>query len=173
VLKLEGRFAGTPDAVYERAAKLAVHEAPALASSRQLSTPSRQEARLHLARLAKDLIHHLRREQVRLGRGKRLLIPAAPAVPPSVPAAVRYQSSPADWQQPVWAELGFSIDKPQYCNYEVQPSAGGRNATLWARCDRDGDEQLAEFALELRIVREQGVDQVTVAPHITESQPDE
>lgn len=94
---------------------------------------------------------------------------SAPLVPQQVPAASRYQSADADWQQVGWKEIGFSWSSPQHYAFEFETARGGRKVTVRALGDLDGDGQQAKFELDLEIKG----GQVGESESIREDQPDE
>lgn len=95
---------------------------------------------------------------------------SAPLVPRQVPAASRYQSADADWQQVGWKDIGFSWSPPQYYAFGFETSRGGRKVTVRAIGDFDGDGQHATFELDLEI---QGGQVTGESDGIREAHPDE
>lgn len=96
---------------------------------------------------------------------------AAAAVPAAVPSGEKYQSSVADWatgdSQNGWTCLKFSMQEPQYFQYNY--TANDTEFTAAAAGDLDADGDPSSFTL-LGAVQE-GV--VNIAPNITEADPEE
>lgn len=96
-------------------------------------------------------------------------ISALPAVPPKVPHGTKYQSQASDWA--AWQLIGFSMDQPQYYQYEVVASKDGKSGAIVARGDLDGDGVLSEFRFEFVFDRETNA--LRVDPTLRESDPEE
>jgi type IV pilus assembly protein PilA len=98
----------------------------------------------------------------------RKLCPAAAAVPTTVPAGEKYQSSEANWDTDGWNCLKFSMRGPQYYQYEYTVDGSVGFAAI-ARGDLDGDTENSTFQLDGDVV--EGT--LTVSPAINETNPDE
>jgi hypothetical protein len=98
-------------------------------------------------------------------RGARRLV-SFPPVPAVVPKGSKYLSAPVDWK--AWQPIGFSLDGPQYYQYEVLAAKDGRSADIIARGDLDADGKQSEFRLHLILK-----DSVVASPNITEHDPEE
>lgn len=119
------------------------------------------EARSTLGRVAKSLADYASSQ-------KTPRFPASAArVPRQVPAGVKYQSAPSDWQQAGWRDIRFERNIPQYYAYEFETASNGQRAVVRALGDLDGDGVQSRFELELDI--EQG--RVVVSPNIREQDP--
>lgn len=85
-------------------------------------------------------------------------VPAAAAGPtPEAPAACCEQGGActpdaAQWAQPGWQALGFSIDGPHRFRYQYAPDATGLSATLKAMGDVACDSHPVEVDLVLTVV---------------------
>lgn len=102
-------------------------------------------------------------------RGQKRLV-SLPAVPKAIPKGVKYQSSPGDWKP--WDRIKFSMDMPQYYQYEVKAAPNGESAEIFARGDLDGDGKPSVFKLSLRVDRKAG-SALSVGPTIDETDPDD
>jgi hypothetical protein len=126
------------------------------------------EARNTVGQIAKDYAAWWEREDGK-PRAKKKLV-SFPPVPKTVPRGAKYQSSPADWKP--WAPLLFSMDQPQYYQYEVRAAKNGESAEILARGDLDGDGKTSLFKVQVHIDRAKG-DAFVVAPNIEETDPEE
>jgi type IV pilus assembly protein PilA len=143
------------------------------------------EARDSLGQIAKDAAAAVEREKgshpiVSAGNTSalmRVFCATATPVPSSgkPPVAEKYQSRPSDWSGDAtsgWQCLGFSIEEPQYYEYEYTSSntsalAGG--FTAFAHGDLNGDGATSQFSV-------QGSAQngaIAISPSIQETSPDE
>src|SRR5262249_6048369 len=98
---------------------------------------------------------------------KKTKLFSLPAVPKTVPKAVKYQSSPDDWKP--WAKIRFEMNAPQYYQYEVKAAPDGKSADIIARGDLNGDGKQSLFKLTATIMG----DRVVLAPTIYEENPEE
>jgi type IV pilus assembly protein PilA len=144
------------------------------------------EARNSLGQIAKDAATAVEREKgtdaiITPGNTSNLMrsfcASAAHKVPTgSPPAGQKYQSSGTEWTSDVatagWTCLKFSMDEPQYYQYEyigtTDPNSGGFNANAYGDLNGDG-AKFSTFALT-------GVSQsgtVAISPNIVETNPEE
>jgi len=129
-----------------------------------LTNAKSAEARTGLGRLAKDAQVAYERENVDEGiialtntaNIAHLLCPQATATVPDALLKVsnkKYQSSPTEWNSNGWACLKFSMNDPQYFQYEYEvpvrtvPAAAGNNFIAHAHGDLDGDLIASDFTL--------------------------
>jgi len=146
-----------------------------------LANAKSAEARTALGRISKDAVSAWEREKMDDGVMEpgatadigRELCPAAAAVPEDVPASSKYQSQPSDWKQPGWDCLRFTMDGPQYYQYEyTNPDA--THFTAFARGDLNGNAVLSVFSIPGEVqAGDDGETLVTVAPTINEVSPEE
>ena len=125
------------------------------------------EARNTIGQIAKDYVVWWEREDGK-PRGRRKLL-SFPPVPKTIPRGVKYQSMPSDWK--AWEPLRFTMDAPQYYQYEVRASKDGSSADIFARGDLDGDGKPSELRLHITIDRAH--DTMVIAPSLDERDPDE
>lgn len=138
------------------------------------------EARNSLGQISKDAAAAFEKETststiVAAGASSsmlRLLCPTTTIVPVAVPAAAKYQSAKTDWTTAGWSCLKFSMEQPQY--YQYQYVATNQTATAGAysaeaRGDLNGDGVLSTFTIAGSV---QGA-QLTTSPAILETDPDE
>ncbi len=123
------------------------------------------EARNSLGQIAKDYVTLWEDGKP---RAKRKLV-SFPPVPTVVPRGTKYPSTAADWKP--WLPLSFSLEMPQYFQYEVRAAKDGESAEILARGDLDGDGKTSLFRLTLKIDRTH--DSLSIAPHIEETDPEE
>ena len=71
-------------------------------------------------------------------RAKRKLF-SLPPVPKTVPRGSKYASQASDWKP--WERIRFSMDEPQYYQYEVKAAPDGESATVIARGDLERRRQ--------------------------------
>jgi hypothetical protein len=90
-------------------------------------------------------------------------------VPKTVPSGVKYASTPADWQ--AWAPIQFTMDAPQYYQYEVKAAKDGMSAEVVAHGDLDGDGKVSTFRLGLKI--DPKTRDLLIEPSIDEQDPTE
>jgi type IV pilus assembly protein PilA len=145
------------------------------------------EARNSLGQIAKDAATAVEREKgtdaiITPGNTSNLMrsfcASAAHRVPTgtSPPQGQKYQSAGSEWTSDVptagWTCLKFSMDEPQYYQYEyigtADPNSGGFNANAYGDLNGDG-AKFSTFALT-------GVSQsgtVAISPNIVETNPEE
>jgi type IV pilus assembly protein PilA len=103
----------------------------------------------------------------------RALCPTSAPVPASPPAAQKYQSAPADWNNdPGWKCLKFHMEMPQYYSYKftaanTSPAAASYIAT--ANGDLNGDGVPSTFSVEGSV---QG-GSLSTSPVVVEVNPEE
>jgi hypothetical protein len=85
----------------------------------------------------------------RPGARPKKKLESLPPVPASVPNGQRYQSTAADWT--AWTKIGFSLQAPQYYQYEVVAAKDGKSADVIAKGDLDADGELATFRIKLTL----------------------
>jgi hypothetical protein len=135
---------------------------------RYLAEAKMAEARSAVGQIAKDYAAWWEKEDGKPRARKKLV--SFPPVPRTVPRGVKYQSSPADWKP--WEPLRFSMDVPQYYQYEVHAAKNGESAEILARGDLDGDGQTSLFKLTVHVDRAHG-DVLVIDPSIAETDPEE
>lgn len=133
-----------------------------------LAKSKEAEARNAVGQIAKDYVAWWEKEDGKPRARKKLV--SFPAVPKTIPKGAKYQSTPADWKP--WAPIMFSMDMPQYYQYEVKAAKNGESAEIIARGDLDGDGQPSQFKLALHVDRKNG-NVLVVDPSLAESDPDE
>jgi len=122
---------------------------------------------------ARSTISVMARAATEAFESRGALCPSASSpVPASTPRAAKYQSSPADWSRDSAADAGFaclkfSMDAPQYYQYEYRATATG--FTVTAHGDLDGDGVVSTFEVEGRVT----AGRVLVSPAIQETNPEE
>ncbi|HEX2881298.1 MAG TPA: prepilin-type N-terminal cleavage/methylation domain-containing protein [Polyangiaceae bacterium] len=145
------------------------------------------EARNSLGQMAKDAVTAYTRERIdpallSLGHTTgvvNVLCENAVAVPASRDAikGQKYQSLPGDWRGVGWDCLRFSMQDPQYYQYNYfatgARTAEGDTFTALAIGNLDGDSSTARFELrgELKADPEDLV--IILAPNVLEINPDE
>jgi type IV pilus assembly protein PilA len=134
---------------------------------RYLATAKEAEARNSIGQIAKDYVSWYEKDDGK-GSAKKKLV-SFPPVPKTVPSGAKYQSSRADWKP--WEPLLFSMDAPQYYQYEVRAAKDGNSADIFARGDLDGDGKQSQFKLHIAVDRK--TNEMTVDPTIEEQDPDE
>jgi type IV pilus assembly protein PilA len=153
-----------------------------------LANAKSAEARTALGRIAKDAASAWDREAMSgavLSPGSsainsKQLCPDGAAVPldKALIANQKYQSTTGDWKQAGWSCLRFSMDGPQYYQYEYvatasNPGAVGDDFVAHARGDLNGNGILSDFTLQAEVVSQSDELTLLVAPSIAESQPEE
>jgi hypothetical protein len=104
-------------------------------------------------------------------RAKKKLF-SCPPVPKTVPRGDKYASKPSDWKGP-WEKLRFTIDAPQFFQYEVKAAKDGQSAEVLARGDLNGNGQTSLFKIHVEL-KETGSDRMfVIAPNIDETDPTE
>jgi len=148
-----------------------------------LTNAKTAEARSALGRISKDAASAWDREQMpgavlALGAtatNVRALCAQSSLVPLTLAevANKKYQSAPADWRQAGWACLRFTMDGPQYFQYQYVLT----NSTTFsaeAHGNLDGDTVGSTFAIAGRVQTDtSGESVVTLAPSIAETNPEE
>jgi len=150
-----------------------------------LANAKTAEARMALGRISKDAQSSWERESMpgtvlTLGgsaAASRALCPNAAAVPTTAPANSKYQSQPSDWTQAGWKCLRFTMDGPQYFQYNYTATGTGvENDTFSAiaKGDLNGNTVTSDFRLIGKIQKDStGELLLTLAPQITETNPEE
>lgn len=153
-----------------------------------LANAKTAEARTAIGRIAKDAASAWDRESMSAGVinpgeskvNSRRLCPSSTRVPTDLADVgnKKYQSAVGEWKNEGWACLRFSMEGPQYFQYQYQatasnPGVAGDNFTAIAHGDLNGNELPSTFSLRGE-VREQS-DELTllVAPTIQETNPEE
>jgi hypothetical protein len=126
------------------------------------------EARNAVGQIARDYVAWWEKEDGQ-PRSKKKLV-SLPPVPRAVPKGAKYQSKPADWK--AWDRIKFSMDEPQYYQYEVKAAPNGESADIIARGDLDGNGKTSLFRLGIRVDRSSG-SSLVIAPSMEETNPDE
>jgi len=99
---------------------------------------------------------------------KRRLV-SLPPVPKYVPRGEKYMSAPADWK--AWTSVRFSLDHPQYFQYQVVAAKDGNHADVIGQGDLNGDGKSSSFKLTLTVDPEDGI--LKLSPQIEEKDPQE
>jgi hypothetical protein len=126
------------------------------------------EARSTVWQIARDYVSWWEQEDGKSRARKKLV--SFPAVPRTVPRGVKYASRPADWKP--WDRLKFSMDQPQYYQYEVKAAPDGESATVIARGDLNGDGKASLFRVTLHVDRSAG-SSLVIGPSMDETDPGE
>jgi type IV pilus assembly protein PilA len=112
------------------------------------------EARNNVGQIAKSYIAYWEGEQMpgttvkaKTKNTKKLI--SLPAVPAAVPRGMKYQSAPTEWK--AWSVIRFSIDEPQYYQYEVVAAKDGKSAEVLARGDLNGDGKTSLYKVKLTV----------------------
>jgi hypothetical protein len=126
------------------------------------------EARNALGQIARDYVAWWEKEDGRPRARKKLV--SFPPVPKTVPRGVKYASKASDWKP--WDRLKFSMDEPQYYQYEVKAAPDGESASIIARGDLNGDGKTSLFRMGLRVDRSSG-STLVINPSIDETDPQE
>jgi len=155
--------------------------------SKYVKNAKTAEARDALGRMGKDAVSAFQRESmagsvVALGGSRasihRLCGDAAAVPAAGVPASEKYQSTPSDWSGG-WTCLKFSMNEPQYFQYEYNLTgtgdATGDTFQCIARGDLDGDGTASEFRLDGEIQADATNNEkvATIAPALIETNPEE
>ncbi len=112
---------------------------------RYLTAAKMSEARTTLGLIAARLERHAEKSP-----GHRFPR-SAPRVPSTVPAGVKYTTTPADWKHKSWSSIEFGLENPQYYSYEYETSKDGKRAVVRARGDLDGDGVESLFELDVTV----------------------
>ena len=155
-----------------------------------LANAKTAEARTAIGRIAKDASSAWDRESMSGGvitpgeskfNSKQLCVSSS-KVPDdeALIANQKYQSKVGEWKQAGWACLRFSMDGPQYFQYEYEssatagtPGAADDDFTAHARGDLNGNGSLSDFSLTGKVVEQSDELTLLVAPSIAESNPEE
>lgn len=148
--------------------------------SKYVKNAKTAEARDALGRMAKDAVGAYNKETMAptvLQPGDSAsvlhqLCDSTSAVPASVPKAAKYQTDPADWGAD-WSCLKFSMNEPQYYQYEYVRNAAEDGFSCIARGDLDGDDVQSTFTLLGAVIGDNKKKAATYAPTIGEDKPDE
>jgi hypothetical protein len=127
------------------------------------------EAKSVLGQIARGYVASWEKDASKTRAKKKLV--SFPAVPKAVPMGTKYQSSASDWK--AWQPIGFSLDAPQYFQYEVRAAKDGQSADIIARGDLNGDGKTSQFRLIVKVDRTGGGDTLTVSPNVEETNPEE
>ena len=92
-----------------------------------------------------------------------------PPVPPSLPRGTKYQTSEKEWA--AWSPLHFTMDQPQYYQYEVRAAKDGESAEVIARGDLNGDGKTSSFVITIKVRKDK--DRALEISPIVEIDPDE
>jgi hypothetical protein len=130
---------------------------------RYLLESKKAEALNNIGQISKNMTMDWERETLTPARPKKLR--SFPPVPKTVPRGVKYVSEPDDWK--AWAPLRFTIDQPQYYQYEVRAAPDGQSADIIAHGDLNGDGKASTFKLSVRVDRTKHLT-VSPAPVITD-----
>jgi len=158
--------------------------------SKYVKNAKTAEARDSLGRMAKDATGAYQREAMSpkvmalgstTGISHKLCEKATKMVPIAVPGGKKYQSKPTDWMETGvtaattgWTCLKFSMDDPQYFQYEYTAETGGQGTfSCRAHGDLDGDGKESTFYITGGVKSDSGKMVAVAAPNIGEIQPDE
>jgi type IV pilus assembly protein PilA len=145
------------------------------------------EARNGIGQMAKDAVTAYYKEGMtgsvlNLGATAALsnrLCPSATAVPAAISnvSGKKYQSSPNEWSGAGWDCIHFSMNDPQYYQYNYTLTgtgiADGDEFSCTAAGDLDGDSTTSLFTMKGKIQDDSGTLVATAAPNMEESAPDE
>jgi hypothetical protein len=132
---------------------------------RYLAEAKLAEARSSVGQIAKGYATWYEREDATPKARKKLF--SLPPVPKTIPRGVKVQTTAADWKP--WEPVRFSMEAPQFYQYEVKAAKDGNSADVLARGDLDGDGKPSELRLHLAIDRKKGV--LLIDPNIAETDP--
>ena len=153
-----------------------------------LANAKTAEARTAIGRISKDAASAWDREAMagtvlqptESAINSKQLCPSGAAVPldPANIANKKYQSSTAEWKGAGWNCLRFSMDGPQYFQYEYiatasNPGAIGDDFVAHARGDLNGNGVLSDFSLTGEVISQSDELTLLVAPSIAEASPEE
>ncbi len=146
-----------------------------------LANAKSAEARTAVGRIAKDAASAWDRETmtpgvIALGTSRQIsrsLCASSTQVPSALSAVAgqKYQSTPADWQDAGWQCLRFSMDGPQY--YQYQYTASGTTFAAIANGDLNANTLPSTFTMAGEVATADGEQVVVLAPSISESNPEE
>ena len=147
-----------------------------------LANAKTAEARTAVGRIAKDAASAWDRESMDSGvitigssRGvAHALCDDGPPVPTDLASVgnQKYQSEPNDWKAGGWPCLRFSMDGPQYFRYSYE-QVDAENFTAIANGDLNGNTTGSTFSMKGRVQTQSNEDVLTLAPSITEVNPEE
>ena len=153
-----------------------------------LANAKTAEARTGVGRIAKDAQSAWEREAMSgavMAPGdsavnSRTLCESSSAVPDDIAKVgnAKYQSAIAEWKDAGWTCLRFSMDGPQYYQYEYTatrsvPGEEGNTFTAFARGDLNGNTVPSVFSLTGNVVTQSNELTLLVAPQIAETNPEE
>lgn len=152
--------------------------------SKYLANAKTAEARMALGRIGKDAQTAWERESMSgsvlsLGssaQNSHALCGDAAPIPATVPSNAKYQSSPADWSGDAgWRCLKFTMDGPQYFQYQYTTTGSGATATFaaLAHADLNGNGVASTFTLNGAVQSASGELLLTIAPQLVENLPEE
>lgn len=147
-----------------------------------LANAKSAEARTAIGRIAKDAASAWDRESMApgvmsLGSSaaiSRSLCPTSSAIPTALASVggAKYQSSPGEWRQAGWSCLRFSMDGPQYYQYQYVASSATAFAAI-ANGDLNNNSIPSTFTLAGAVQTLSDETVVTLAPSISEQNPEE
>jgi type IV pilus assembly protein PilA len=151
--------------------------------SKYVKNAKTAEARDALGRMAKDAVSAYNKESMDVttvlaasttSAVVHALCGDATPVPGTVPAAAKYQTGPDQWGGG-WNCLKFSMNEPQYYQYEYTSDGPDTNTTFSciARGDLDGDGSTSTFSIAGAVLTGGGTKAATYAPTIAEVSPEE
>jgi type IV pilus assembly protein PilA len=154
-----------------------------------LANAKTAEARTAIGRISKDASSAWDREAMSAGvmapgdskQNSRTLCPAGAAVPAQLSqvANSKYQSAVADWKDAGWTCLRFSMDGPQYFQYEYTvptrnvPGAADDTFTAAAHGDLNANTIGSTFSLTGKVVEDSNELVLMISPQIAEVNPEE
>ncbi|HYO97478.1 MAG TPA: type II secretion system protein [Polyangiaceae bacterium] len=151
--------------------------------SKYVSNAKSAEARNALGRMAKDAVSAYQKEAMSatvlaLGASSslshRLCGSATNKVPLTVPAGEKYQSKPSEWggtKDIGWTCLKFSMDAPQYFQYDYTMASDKFTCTATGNLDADAVNSV--FAMSGSVQTDGTQKVAVVAPNVEETNPDE
>jgi type IV pilus assembly protein PilA len=102
---------------------------------------------------------------------------SASKIPGTPPAAAKYQSKPTEWMTGSatvgWTCLKFTMEDPQYFQYEYTSTDPEGSFSSLARGDLDGDGTASTFSMAGSVASDGAKKVAIVAPNIQEQSPDE
>ena len=145
------------------------------------------EARNGIGQMAKDAVTAYYKEGMagtvlplgEVATVSNKLCPSATAVPAALTsvAGQKYQSSPSEWSGPGWDCIHFSMNDPQYYQYNYtltgDPATAGSTFACTASGDLDADTTPSLFTMRGGVQAEGNTLVATAAPNLEESAPDE
>ncbi|MGC4088809.1 MAG: prepilin-type N-terminal cleavage/methylation domain-containing protein [Polyangiaceae bacterium] len=158
--------------------------------SKYVKNAKTAEARDALGRMSKDATGAFQREGMTpkvmalgssTGISHRLCASSTKVPGNEPPKGKKYQSKPADWMVTGttastvgWTCLRFSMDDPQYFQYQYTATGATGSFSCLAKGDLDGDGTASTFYIAGRVAADsKGKQQAIVAPNIGEILPDE